>query len=169
MKKFLLLLLLLSAPACATDTADNQIAGVYKERFKNSIVNGDAMDEYDAENILEIVPEGGNSIYFRTHLEFYNAHVCDMWGIATLEDGKYVYRSDNGEMGQCRFEIQFGENQIQFSDLNGKCGEYTCGARGSYEGITFDRASRRNISYMKVLKASDEYHEALKQYSEGIK
>src|SRR5258707_8606667 len=49
-------------------TAIKKIEGVYKTRFANSTVHD---EHFTSENILEIVPYGGDKIYFRVHLEFY--------------------------------------------------------------------------------------------------
>ena len=125
-------------------------------------------EEYTAENILEIVKVSDDAIYFRTHLDFFNAHICDLWGIATLEEGKFVYREATGmpepEPSECVLEIETTADEIKLNDLKGGCRILNCGARGAFDGIIFPMSKRRDIKYMDLLLNSEEYKEAVKEH-----
>ena len=53
------------------------LAGVYKRTFESGNIDG---GKYQSENILEIVKVSPSAAYVRTHLEFFNGHVCNIWG-----------------------------------------------------------------------------------------
>jgi hypothetical protein len=136
------------------------VAGVYKVQFQNGLVGGEA---YRSENILEIVQTGPATAYVRTHLEFYNGHLCAIWGIAHVEGGELVYRSKEpaypAGAPPCTLRVSVEGGQVRLED-NGTCKSW-CGARGAFGGTAFPTASRRPIRYLARLKASRLYAEAL--------
>ena len=81
---------MLACPALAADGPIDTLAGVYKTQFKNGNIDG---GKYDSEDILEIVKVSPTAAYVRTHLEFFNGHVCNIQGVADVEDGALVYRA----------------------------------------------------------------------------
>lgn len=142
-------------PAQAMDL--DAVSGVYKHRFKNSLVSGEV---YDSENILELVKLAADTAYVRLSLQFGNGHTCSTWGIAHARGDRLVYANRAG--GEpCELSLKLSDGAILLDDKDGKCRNYSCGARGGYEGVTFTLTSRRDIRYMERLKASAEFKEAL--------
>lgn len=165
----LLALALLPGPmdAGAATVSLAEWEGVYKDRFKSELVTGES---YQAENILEIVstaPDrvygtGPDLAYFRLHLDFYNGHICDLWGIARLSGDTLTYTSkeDHDDAPPCVLSLRRQGAKIALAD-KGSCRTWHCGARGSFDGIDFARSARRPIRYLPKLKASQEYKQAL--------
>ncbi|MGZ3691968.1 MAG: hypothetical protein ACXVAX_10720, partial [Pseudobdellovibrio sp.] len=132
----------------AGDKMISQIEGVYKERFDNALVSG---EEYKSENILEIVRVSKSSIYFKTHLDFYNGHECNLFGKAQFSKvGRFVYQED-----QCVFTIAVDGKEVVLDD-KGTCKDY-CGARGSLGDVHFPLDKKREIKYLARLKKSKDY------------
>jgi len=141
------------------------IEGVYKSRFANSTVQD---EHFESEDILEIVSYGANAIYFRVHLEFYNGHTCDLYGIAAYENGSFVFhgKSDVSD-AICNLTIRADGGNVKLDDVGGNCRTYSCGARGGYHDVSFPIKSRRVIKYMKRLQASHEYAEAAADFEKA--
>lgn len=144
----------------------DSIAGVYKERFKNGLVTG---EEYESENVVEVVKVSPTTAYVRADLEFYNGHQCAIRGIAKLEGDALVYRpAERIEgFGPCELGVSVKDGKLAFSDKDGECRRYYCGARGGFDGIAFPLTSRRTIRYMPRLLASREYAAAMKEFTTG--
>lgn len=141
------------------------IHGVYKFSFKNSLVTG---ENYQSEDIVEIVPFDGAHIYIRAHLEFVNGHQCSIWGIAGYEDGIFVYRDPEESIyggPSCSLKISTNENSLMLSDIDNNTGLSTCsmncGARGSFSDYSIAKSSKRKIRYIERLKASSQYLESV--------
>jgi hypothetical protein len=147
--------------------AIKRLEGVYKTRFANSTVHD---EKFISEDILEIVPYDADKIYFRLHLEFFNAHLCDIFGIAPFEDGSFVFHGPASVSEEpCKLTISAVGKSISIDDDGGNCRSYSCGARGGYHDAGFPISSRREIRYLKVLKASREYAEAIAEFEEFLK
>jgi len=147
--------------------AIKRIEGVYKTRFANSTVHD---EKFLSEDILEIVSYDTDKIYFRLHLEFFNAHICDLFGIATYEEGSFVFHGPAGVSEEpCKLAISIADRSIKLDDAGGNCRQYSCGARGGYSGAGFPLSSRREIRYLKLVKASREYAEAITEFEELLK
>lgn len=161
----LMLSVLVAAPAQATepDPALAAIAGVYKHRFQNGTVQG---DKYESENILEIVPTGPDQAYFRTHLEYFNGHSCDLYGIADWHDGALHFQDKpQGDYPACRLRLEVKDGNIVFvDDPDAPCRNDYCGARGSFD-LDFKASEKRRIRYMDRLLASEEYAAAKEAYA----
>jgi hypothetical protein len=154
-----------AAPAGGTAAP---MAGVYKTRFENGLVDG---EKYASENILEIVPYRGDAAFFRIHLEFYNGHECNISGIAEASGDRLVFRGPtDGDNGPCLLSLRRAGDGIHLYEAeNGACRNETCGARGGYGfkpngAADFVLASRRPIRYLSRLLASDEYVQAVKEF-----
>ena len=138
------------------------LAGVYKYGFKNGLVSGET---YRSEDILEIVPTGPRAAYVRTHLEFYNGHLCALSGIAHVEGADLVYREPPEQKildRSCVLHVTLKGAKVAMSDEGGSCQAY-CGARGSLSNTTFAYSSRRTIRYLTRLKASGQFKDALEE------
>jgi hypothetical protein len=150
------------ATAGAAEVNIDNLAGVYKKAFKNSNIGGDT---YTSEDILEIVKVTPKAAYVRAHFEFFNGHVCNIWGMAKVEGGALVYRGDTNAQGKpCVLSVKTANGKIMLGDLEGACAIATCGARGMYNGASFALKARRPIRYMDVLLDSDEYKDAVDEH-----
>lgn len=139
--------------------------GVYKHRFDNASVQG---DQFVSEDILEIASYGTDKVYFRLHLEFFNAHLCDLYGIATYEDRAFVFRDPEADPDDpCTLRLRLGDEGVTLDDENGTCRSYYCGARGGFDQVTFPTKSRRTIRYMRLLRGSSEYQEAVESFEKA--
>jgi hypothetical protein len=159
MRKTVLLLcagLVLTAAGAAFDPA--RIAGRYGHHFLNGLVDG---SHYWSDDVLEIVPLDARRAYFRAELQFYNGHQCSIFGIAHAEDDGLVYREPetNTDGGHCVLHIRETAGGVRLED-DQSCHDH-CGARGTLNGIDFDRKSRRPITYMDRLKGSSEFRDGL--------
>jgi hypothetical protein len=154
------LVAVLASPVAAAESIDlDKVAGVYKDRFQNSLVDG---SKFTSENILEIVKTSPDEAYFNTHLEFYNGHECELSGLAHVERDALVYRSQLPDTkGESEFRIRLTPKTVRFEDPDGNYRANYCGERGGFDGIEFKLSARRPIRYMKRLLASDDYKEAI--------
>jgi hypothetical protein len=164
----LLVVAALAGPVSAAQPLNlDQWAGVYKVQFGNGTVDG---GKYTSENILEIVKVSPNTAYVRAHLEFYNGHLCSIWGIADVVGDRLVYRAtaDNNLIDRekpCVMSIVRDKDRLVIHD-NFTCKPLNCGMRGSFEGERFPMNARRPIRYMDRLKASREFSQALAERRE---
>lgn len=157
---------LLAGAAPAAEKANPDLAGiegVYKRRFPNATIQG---EEYESEDILEIVPVGPDLAYFRAHLEFYNGHVCDLYGMAEWRDGALVYEEPEADgTAACRLRLEVKGGDITFvDDPDMLCANNYCGARGGFNGAGFTAKQKRTIRYMDRLLRSNEYATAKELY-----
>jgi hypothetical protein len=139
----------------------SQIEGVYKERFPNALVDG---TKYTSENIMEIVPVSSNTFYFKLSLEFYNGHSCEGHGLAHFSKaGTFVYNSPGlfEDDTPCTLQFAINATEIRILDPDNSCDRARCGARGMFHDTVFPRKARRKISYMEIIKNSEEYKEAI--------
>lgn len=156
--------LALALPTLAADTLDPAaLAGVYKIRFPNALVDG---ERYTSENILEIVPLSRRTAYVRLHAEFFNGHICSLWGVAEAEGRELVYRPPAEKGGDERCVVRLGVigQSLKMSATHNWGCQYYCGARGSLDGLTFPTKSKRAIRYLPRLRSSYQYGEALVEY-----
>jgi hypothetical protein len=138
------------------------LAGVYKKTFANGNIDG---HKYQSEDILEIVKLSPSTAYIRAHLEFFNGHVCNIAGVAAVEDDALVYRGPvNLEGKPCVLLLKAVNGALRLDDVADACTIGTCGNRGMYRGERFPLNRRRAIRYMDTIKASTDYTDALKDY-----
>jgi hypothetical protein len=157
----------LLTPTFAADVNVDKVAGVYKKRFPNGLVSG---EKFQSENILEIVKHSPTTAYVRIHLEFFNAHLCNIAGIATIKNDALVYPGETDADGkQCLLTVRASRDRLTLLDPTGACARTTCGARGMYNDMAFETRQRRPIRYMNVILNSAEYKAAIAEYekSEG--
>jgi hypothetical protein len=158
----------LAAPGDAAQGAQlaKEIAGVYKHHFANAMVSGEA---FASEEVLELVPVKASALYVRVHLEFFNGHTCDQWGVAHFAStGAFVYREPSAE-GEgtaeppaCELQVVVGADAITLADPRHTC-TTACGARGKLDGASFARSERRSIRYLDRLLRSQEYRDAVEE------
>jgi hypothetical protein len=148
-----------STLAFAANVNIDTLAGVYKKTFQNGNIDG---GKYQSEDILEIVKVSPTAAYVRTHLEFFNGHICDIWGIANVEGEALVYHGQTNSQGkQCLLSVKVQAGKVMLDDKDGACAIGTCGNRGMYNGTAFELKKRRAIRYMSVLVNSDQYKDAI--------
>lgn len=135
------------------------IAGVYKTRFPNALVDG---TKYESENILEVVPLDDKSAYVRMELQFSNGHLGGIYGVATAKDQTLVLDTGGPKEERCVIEWRFGKEEVEaVTDYAATPGcNYYHGTRGLLSA-TFKTKSKRAIRYMKRLKDSQQYKDAL--------
>lgn len=141
----------------------NELSGLYWKNHKLLMHPFTPADEYEASDVLEIVPFDKDAAYIRAKLNFDNGHGCGISGIAKQEDDKLVYYHAN-PFHTCVMEIVPEKDRINLIDRTGECYHATCGARGGYSGAHFQRSKKKNISYMDKLKNSPQYIDAVKNY-----
>jgi hypothetical protein len=165
------MLLLVPVMSVAADhppaPAIKDIEGVYKSRFTNGLVSG---ERYQSEDIVEIASIDESRVYIRAHLEFYNGHICSIWGVAEYRNGDFVYQApeDVGdEDPSCTLKLSITQKNLLLSDIDGNTGRATCrmfcGARGSLSNYSIDRNSRRKIRYIETLRSSRQYLDAIEE------
>lgn len=151
----------------------SEMRGVYKHRFIDSDTSG---NKWEAENIVEIVPFDDVHVYFRAYLETVNGHNCHVYGIAAFEDGRFVYRDTQFNeiwKQRCTLNISLTNTKLQLSDAAGVDGESTCpmycGARANLGNFSIAKSSRREIRYLKIVKESRQYLEAVDAFTQTMK
>jgi len=152
------------AASAAAPSLVSSLAGRYSRHFKNGFVTG---QRYESDDVVEIVPVDAGHAYLRLNLQFHNGHRCDLSGIARAERDELVYRlpvSKWTDGRQCTISVQRRGRQLRWTD-NNSCAGY-CGATVSLtDGLPW--ASRRNISYLKRLRGSSEFHDAMRAWRSG--
>jgi hypothetical protein len=151
-----------STLALAANVNIDALAGVYKKSFQNGNIDG---GKYRSEDILEIVKISPTTAYVRTHLEFFNGHVCSIWGVAKVEGDGLVYHGEINSQGKpCLLSVKVQAGKVTLDDKDGACAIGTCGNRGMYNGTAFELKKRRAIRYMSVLMNSDQYKDAIDEH-----
>lgn len=152
-------------PAARSDGLQS-IFGVYKESFANGDVTGRT---FKSENILELVRLSDRTAYFRIHLEFYNGHICSLYGVAQRDAGTYEYSSSDVDPSgnHCILDIKPMGKKLVLNEGTPRfvCKEMNCGERGGFDGVSFDLGKRRDIRYMPRLLKSREYAAAIAEYA----
>ena len=143
------------------------VAGVYKHRFANGDVSG---DKFTSEDVFELVKITPKTAYFRIHAEFFNGHMCALWGVADLESEALTYHGPlDFEGDPCVLKFTVNEIGIIANDVGGYCRIESCGARGRYgdgDRVDYPFQAKRRIRYMPVILKSWEYSAAMKEHSE---
>jgi hypothetical protein len=159
----LLAIAALAGPVAAAQPLNlDRWAGVYKTRFENGAVDGTV---YSAENILEIVKLSPRTAYLRIHLEFYNGHECNIWGVADAVGDHLAYRTtaQRGEKSDdepCVLQVVREKDRLTLHD-NQTCKPGYCGVRGSFENVGFSTKRGQPIRYIARLRASQPFKAAL--------
>lgn len=131
----------------------DEIDGVYKRRILNRTMDG---DQYESEDILEIVRMSKNSIYFKTSLEFDNGHQCNLHGLATYRNNHrflFIDTEVDEQKRTCLLTITPTKTGLELAELNEACRAY-CGVRGTFNGIRFNKSLRIPFPPLPPLKQS---------------
>jgi hypothetical protein len=136
----------------------DKLAGLYVNRFTNADISG---RHFPGADVLELVKVTPTTAFFRTHLDFFNGHECQLSGIAEADGASLVYRDP---AQQCELHIDVANGKLTFDDKDYHCREQSCGMRGGYSGIAFALKSRHPIAGIAKLKASSDYAQALKEF-----
>lgn len=176
MKKIAVLLFLALAGfnnAFAADTAVaasptlpkdlSELEGMYWHNFKNGYYENLKTEEYEATDVLELVPYDKDSMYFRASLSFFNFHSCGISGIAERDEGRLTYYDTTYGNG-CVLHIVPTSSSITLNDPTGQCRMMSCGARGGYGSEQFTPRRKKKITYMGKLLDSPQYKDAVVNY-----
>jgi hypothetical protein len=143
--------------------------GLYQEKHQVRSVDG---DDEPAEDVLEIVRVDPTHVFVRVVTHFDIGHSCSVFGIATFENDSFVYRTRQwlrDEESACMLRVTATRDRLSITD-RGPGGISTCrsfcGARGDLSEFTVSRTHRRAIPNPALLKRSDEYIEAVKEFNE---
>jgi hypothetical protein len=158
---------LLVAAGPAAPSPVTALAGRYSHHFRNGLVDGTV---YFSDDVVEIVPVDASHAYVRAELQFYNGHMCSLAGVAAADGDALVYRApvdevSSGNAGPCTLTLRRTGARLGWDD-GGSCSGY-CGARGSFHGGSLPWSSKRPISYLRRLRASSEYRDALSEWRSG--
>lgn len=148
------------------------LAGRYSYHFQNNMMDG---EKYGSDDVIEIVPVANNAAYVRIALQFENAHTCDISGVFTEERDQLVYHqplspdfpppapSSFEAMHPCVLRLSRIGSKLRFDDGLGSCHVTNCGMRGTLTGaLPFN--SKRPITYMPLLQASEQYNRAMAEW-----
>lgn len=157
----------LSSVTCAAGSIDpvNRFAGRYSDHFQNGDVQG---EKFWSDNVVEIVPVSPDATYFRILLVFYNGHTCDIDGVAQTNGQNLIFHDP--AVAKCTLQISKQRDQLLLNELDPDldCKLNYCGMRGGFDGITLPWRSRRPITYMRLLKGSREYRDAIKLWKQRV-
>lgn len=149
------------AVAAGPSSPVSQLAGRYSHRFANGLVTG---ERYTSEDVVEIVPVDANHAYVRMELQFFNGHSCSLAGITRAEGKALVYHEPASaspiQDAQCVLTLKRDGAKLRWSDGEGSCRSH-CGARGGMSDGDLPWTSRRPITYLKRLRGSTEYRDAI--------
>ncbi len=144
----------------------DKVAGVYKHRFVNGDVSG---NRFTSEDVFELVKLSPRTAYFRIHAEFYNGHMCALWGVADLEPDALTYHGQpNFEGHPCVLKFSVNKDGVITNDVGGFCRLESCGARGGYgygNAVSSSFKARRSIRYLPRILQSWQYAAAVKAHS----
>ena len=142
-------------------TTVQAFAGRDSTQFRNGLGSG---EEDWSDDVVEIVPVGERAAYIRVSLQFYNGHSCDIWGVGRAEGARLVYRDPNPPplptLPHCTLSLSHHGPDLLIEDAENTCKSY-CGMRGSLMHQTLPLTSRRPITYMRRLRDSRNYREAM--------
>jgi hypothetical protein len=143
------------------------LEGVYTNA--HTVRSVDGADEA-VEDVVEIVPYDTTRVFFRIAAHFDNGHSCDVYGIATLENGGFVYRSRQLPLDNrrpCTLRVEATTDQLHISDRLEPDGASTCrdfcGMRGNLSDFAISRTHRRAIEDIANVKSSTEFAEAVQE------
>jgi hypothetical protein len=146
------------------------INGAYTEKHQVRSVDGSSET---AEDVVEIARYDPTHVFVRIVTHFDVGHSCGASGIAAFEDEAFVYRSRQSVRGDeptCTLKLAMTANEVRITDRPDPNGPATCralcGARGSLSDVSFSRMHRRPIPEMTLLKESEEYAAAVKEFNE---
>jgi hypothetical protein len=153
-----------SAPR-TTPVLGTALEGVYTNAHTVGSVGG---ADQTVEDVVEIVRYDPTRVFFRIAAHFDNGHSCAVHGIATLEQGAFVYRSRQLPLPNqrpCTLRVEATTDQLRITDRlepNGAatCREF-CGVRGNLSDFAISRTHRRAIEDIANVKNSTEFAEAV--------
>ena len=156
--------ILLSGTAAALNKEDDW-TGRYGRHFTIFLYG----KKEPVDDVLEIVPvDEPGAFYFRSRFYFHNSHTCTPTGIAHREGQALVFRRASLTEGEkpCLLSITKEKASMVLHDRNGTCRSYFCGANGELEAASLPLSSRRTITYMDRLRASETYARTLSEHAE---
>ncbi len=148
------------------------LEGVYQHRVPSKIVvPGKPDEQYEAEDVVEILGHGENSAYLRASLTVNNGHRCSIAGIAGVENGRIVFRDPDPDLSAklaCVVTVSQQGDALLLTDRASPKGPSTCsalcGSRASLGEYSMPLSKKAKINVAK-LKSSKEYQHAVKAYA----
>ena len=166
------LALMLGAVWCCAATGASSpvtaLSGRYYDAVKVKEYKIGPAEHYFGEEIVEIVPISASAAYFRAHLQGSGANVCALWGIAMAKGSTLVYHDTSepveGHSRSCTLTISRSGNSLRLDDgPDRSCWDH-CGEQEWFSDFRLPWKSRRAITYLSRLKASQQYHDALTEW-----
>jgi hypothetical protein len=145
MQKILALLfaafLPLMAAAQVAPKPPASIFGIYSQRVPVCFVSGpDSKGPYSCEgetaNWALVVPTANNGVWVEINLLFHNGHTCEFRENGQWQGDHVLLKRYDAQA--CELRLRFKSGKVLLSD-DGRCREKTCGARGSYDGISLPK------------------------------
>lgn len=151
----------------AASKAISAIEGVYKHRFTNALISG---EQFQSEDVIEIMSYSPDAIYFRIQLQFFNGHSCGIYGIAEYDKGSFVYTNhdDTSTEQACTLTIRHQKKWLNITDAvgtdNSSSCRFYCGMRGSLRNYDISMSKKRSIKYLPLIKNSRQFRAAVDEF-----
>lgn len=162
---------ILSGWSAAHGATIQSFAGRFDRSARLGIWNGHGFDNFKGNDVAEIVPLDSKAAYFRIHLDFTNAHECNIWGVASFAYGTLTYRDPEPPLlpnsPPCVLTISHKGRKLVIDDGDYSCHDLHCGQRGTLSQVALPWKSRRPVTYLRKLKASPEYQNSLIEWRTG--
>ena len=146
--------------------------GAYTERHRVRSVDG---GDETAEDVVEIARVDPTHVFVRIVRQFDVGHSCNVAGVATFEKDCFVYRTRRWLRDQdptCTLQVRATPEGLSVTDrqAGGKptCRAF-CGERGSVSDFTSSWAHRRPIPDLPQLKRSEDYVDAMAEFTENMR
>ena len=176
------LALVIGAVGCCAATSSSlplsALAGRYSRTYTipQTGIGGAVIGKPDhIDDVVEIVPVSDNSAYFRADFISGDEGTCSISGIGQVKGSAIVYhdpRKPNAGDVACTMTIEHVGKSLRVIDgskweeLQASCAHLYCGGSGDLQR-DMPWSSKRPISYMERLKASQEYQGAMSEWRTG--
>jgi hypothetical protein len=119
----------------------SSIFGVYGQRVSVCFnASPESKNQFDCEgetaNWVLVVPTANFGVWVEVNLLFHNGHICTF-----QENGQWMGNHvllTRFDAQACELRLRFKNGKVILSD-DGRCREQTCGARGSYDGVSLPK------------------------------
>ena len=145
------------------------VEGVYSNA--HTVRSVDGLDEA-VEDVVEMVAYDATHVFFRIATHFDVGHSCGIHGIATLEQGAFIYQSRQLPLDNtrpCTLTFETTADELRISDRLEPHGASTCrefcGVRGDLSAVSLHRRAMQETA---ALKNSTEFAEAAAEFSLNI-
>jgi hypothetical protein len=154
-----------------TDSAATAIEGVYANTHTVRDVDGHPAS---AEDVVEVLRYDPTHVFIQLVTLFDNGASCSLYGIATLENRAFVYRTRQflpHDDPTCTLSVESTPEMLRVTDRLEPRGVDTCrafcGVRGDLSDIAVGRKRRLLREDVTRLKNSGEYADAVEEFKKG--